>query len=70
MRETCFVQMIASLPRINVTASAKRLLRDNRVEELVPWIWSGTNHHDTSSFYLLRVAGPKEGEPLKGCSLV
>ena len=32
-----------------VTASAKRLHRDIGVEELVPWVWSGTNHHDISS---------------------
>ena len=34
---------------IHVTASAKRLYCNNRMEELVPWIWSGTNHHDISS---------------------
>ena len=33
----------------NVAASAERLYRDIGVEELVPWIWSGTNHHDISS---------------------
>ena len=32
--------------RVSVTASAKRLYRDIEVEELVPWIWSGTNHHN------------------------
>ena len=31
-----------------VTASAKRLYRDIGVEELIPWIWSWTNHHDIS----------------------
>ena len=45
-----------------VAASAKRSFCDDRGEELISWIWSGTNHHDTSSFYLLRVAGPEEGE--------
>ena len=46
-----------------VTESAQRLLRINKVEELISCIWSGTNDHDTSSFYLLKVAGPEEGEP-------
>ena len=31
------------------TASAERLYRNIGVKELVPWIWSGTNHHDISS---------------------
>ena len=34
---------------VYVTASAERLYRDIGVEELVPWIWSATNHHDISS---------------------
>ena len=38
-----------SLVQLYVTASAKRLYRDIGVEELVPWIWSGTKHHDISS---------------------
>ena len=50
-------------PPLHVTASAKRLLRNNGVEELISWIWSGTNHHDISPFYLLRAAGPEEGQP-------
>ena len=33
----------------NVTASAKRLCRNIGVEELVPWICSGTNYHDINS---------------------
>ena len=32
-----------------ITASAERLYRNSRMEELVPWIWSGINHHDISS---------------------
>ena len=27
----------------------EKLYRNIGVEELVPWIWSGTNHHDISS---------------------
>ena len=34
---------------ITVTASAKRLYRNIGVKELVPWIWSRTNHHGISS---------------------
>ena len=45
--------------RLNVTASAKQLYRDIGVEELVLWIWSGTNHHDISSLCL-----PEEGNRL------
>ena len=33
----------------HVTASAKLLYRNIGVEELVAWIWSGTNHYDISS---------------------
>ena len=33
----------------HVTGSAKRLYGDIGVEELVPWICTGTNHHDISS---------------------
>ena len=36
---------------------------NHRTEEPVPWIWFGTNHHGTSPFYLLGLAGPDEGAP-------
>ena len=44
-----------------VTASGKRLYRDIRMEELVPWIWSGTNHHDIISLCLPKDSRSREG---------
>ena len=40
-----------------------------RSDKLIPWIWSWTNHHDTSTFCLPKVAGPEEGNHLTGLSL-
>ena len=50
----------------SATASAKRLYRDIGVEELVPWIWSGTNHHDISSFCPPEDSRSRGGEPTLG----
>ena len=55
-RGSCHVQskwfhlLMASEFNIRIVpASTKRLYRNIGMEELVPWIWSGTNHHDISS---------------------
>ena len=44
-----------------VTVSAERLLHHKGVEELVPWIWSATNHHDISSFCLPEISRSRGG---------
>ena len=46
-----------------VTESAKRLERNNGLEELAPWLWSGTNYHNTSPFCPPEDSRSRGGKP-------
>ena len=49
--------------RFHVTESAKRLERNNGLEELALWLWSGTNHHNASPFCPPEDSRSRGGEP-------